>query len=191
MSSWHPFATKVVIPTAPQSLSFTGGGRKIVWHTTEGSSIEGAEGAYRAAGVCPHLTLQVKGLKRTLHQHLSLAVAGSALAHPFGPQTNRANAIQVELVGFAEKSGLLRAVDYYYIGRLARWIDREYGNGDGRMIGYRGVAWRKPRRLTGAGWVATSGQVGHMHCPGNNHRDPGTGFRPGLVLAGSKLSRKP
>jgi hypothetical protein len=101
MAVWHPNAKRVPIPSAPQNLTFTGGGHKLVWHTTEGSSIEGAESAYRAAGVCPHFTIALVNGHRVLHQHLPLDVAASALKHDSGPQTNRANAIQVEIVGFA------------------------------------------------------------------------------------------
>jgi hypothetical protein len=172
---WHPGAKRVIIPGVPD-LRFGVGGKKLVWHTTEGSSIEGAEGAYRASTSIPHFTIQVVGLRRILHQHLPIDRAATALQHTFGPETNRANAIQVEIVGFAAQSGSWSRATYFWLYWLARWISKHAG-----VPMSTPVTWRKPVRLSPAGFVQASGHVGHMHVPGNSHTDPGIGFHIGRV----------
>lgn len=175
---WHPGARKVLIPTAPQNLQFTGGGKKLVWHSTEGSGIEGAVGAYKASGVCPHFTIQVRAGERTLYQHLPINRAASALRHPAGtPATNTANAIQVEIVGFAENSAHWSMSMYHYLHLLAKWVHEHYG-----VPMRETVNWRSPTRLHGAGFVQYEGHCGHMHVPANDHGDPGTGFHIFYVL---------
>jgi hypothetical protein len=52
---------------------------KLVWHTTEGSSIEGAIGAYRQHNSWPHFTLDPQTGR--LVQHLPLNRAGRSLEH--------------------------------------------------------------------------------------------------------------
>lgn len=176
MRDWHPNAKRVPITTAPV-LTFTGGGRKLVWHTTEGSSAEGAFGAYRNAGVAPHFTIALVNGRRKLYQHIPLSKAASALRHPSGPDTNRANAIQVEIVGFARQSPHWDPQMYHYLRLLALFVNREFG-----VPMAEHVNWQSPRRLTGAEFFKYSGHIGHMHVPGNDHSDPGAGFREGIIL---------
>lgn len=174
---WHPNAKHVPIEEAPRWLHYTGGGHKVAWHTTEGSSVEGAVAAYHAAGVCPTFTISVRGGRRTLLQHLPINRAASALRHQSGtPATNTANVIQVEIVGFAEQSGRWPDATYYWLHHLARWCRIHFDVPLSTEVG-----WRRPTRLTGIEWVRASGHVGHMHCPGNDHADPGNGFRIGKV----------
>lgn len=174
---WHPNAKRVIIPSAPQGLTFTGGGRKLTWHTTEGSSADGAVGAYRASGVCPHFTIGLEHNRRVLLQHLPLNRAASALKHSSGPETNRANNWQVEIVGFAAKSAVWDDQLYHYLKLLAQFINRHC---DVPMR--ESVNWRKPTRLSGGGFYSYSGHLGHMHAPGNDHTDPGTGFHIGKII---------
>jgi hypothetical protein len=175
--TWHPGARRVIIPTAPQNLHYTGGGHKLVWHTTEGNGIDGAVGAYKANGNCPHFTIEVIDGKRTLYQHLPLEVAASALRHDSGPATNTANCIQVEIVGFAGESGRWPMSKYHYLHLLATYCHRHFN-----VPLATPVDWSTPHRLSGAQWVNAKGHVGHVHCPGNDHTDPGTGFHIGHVL---------
>lgn len=171
----HPGAHWTPIAGVP-SLTFTGGGKKLVFHTTEGSSADGAIATYRQTKSVPHFTIQVKGLKRTLHQHIDINRAATALQHTFKPETNRANAIQVEIVGFASKSGSWSRATYFYLYWLARWVRKHYG-----VPLTSTVSWSKPVRLTAPAFVKYAGQCGHVHVPGNSHTDPGTGFHAGRV----------
>lgn len=177
---WHPSARQVIIPEAPNNLKFTGGGKKLVWHTTEGPDIDGAVGAYHQAGVAPHFTIQVKDGRRTLYQHLPINRAASALRHPGGPATNTANAIQVEIVGFAAGSGEWSQAMYRYLWHLARWVHDHFGV----PMTTDGVLWRNPVRMSGDKFYNYSGHCGHVHVPGNDHSDPGRGFHIGYVLHG-------
>ena len=99
---------------------------KLVWHTTEGSSIEGAIGAYRQHNSWPHFTLDPQ--TGQLVQHLPLNRAGRSLEHRCGTvETNRAHAIQVELVGLAKESSAWNSARYEQIARLARQIEAAVG----------------------------------------------------------------
>ena len=69
---------------------------KIVHHTTEGSSADGAFDAYRNSNNIPHFTVD----DMTIYQHVDTDQAASALRHPSGTtETNRSAAVQIELVG--------------------------------------------------------------------------------------------
>lgn len=149
----------------------------MVWHTTEGNGIDGAVGAYHANGNCPHFTIEVLKGRRTLYQHLPLDRAASALRHPSGPETNRANCIQVEIVGLASQSGDWPMSKYHYLHLLATYVNRHFG-----VPLSTPVDWTTPPRLSGQAWVNAHGHLGHVHCPNNDHTDPGPRFHIGHVL---------
>lgn len=158
----------------PGTSSMTGGGHKIVWHTTEGSTVAGAFGAYKASGAYPHFTLGEDGIA---YQHLPLSQYATALQH-IGPyETNRANAIQVEIVGFASESGGWSDGRYAEIAALARHIEDEFN-----VKRKAGVSFDHPSRLSGSAFVNYEGHCGHVHVPNNSHYDPGPGFRIGKVI---------
>lgn len=174
---WHPGAIRQALPDAGP---FTGGGRKLVWHTTEGSSYPGTS-LYH--GTCPHFTCDVK--RRRLFQHVALSRAAKALEHPPGTgETNHDHAIQVELVGFAAQTGGWTDGDYAFIASLARFIEH---NAD---VPRRAVTPWNRVRLSWPAWHSFSGHCGHMHVPANSHTDPGKSFQIGKVLDRlSKLER--
>lgn len=149
---------------------------KLVWHTTEGSSIDGAIGAYRQHNSWPHFTLDPKSGR--LVQHLPLNRAGRALEHRGGTvETNRAHVIQVELLGFAKESSGWSSERYERIARLARQIEAAVG------VPRRAFATftLSGQRLTDTAWLHGAGHCGHQHVPHNNHTDPGA-LRIDLIL---------
>ena len=77
---------------------------KLLLHTTEGSTAEGAIGAYRANNSWPHVTVDPKRKRRI--QHLPLNVPARALRNTSTPgETNRSPVvIQVEIVGQAKNT---------------------------------------------------------------------------------------
>jgi hypothetical protein len=164
---WHPDAVRVPMEDAG---SFTGGGSKIVHHTTEGGSIAGAESAYRSKRAAPHFTFDHDA--DILHQHIPLNQAARALRHPSGPETNRGGhrVIQIEHVGFAATSHDWSDAAYARIAALCRWIESNIGGSPVRdaTVSFGAGA----PRLSGAAWVAYTGHIGHMHAPGNDHIDP-------------------
>ena len=177
MTDWHPHAIRVPGRTAGPQV---GGGRKIVWHTTEGHSASGAIAAYRAHGGWPTFTLEyVADGRSRIYQHMGISQAARALRHPSGPETNRANAVQVEIVGFARDAPTWSRAQYRAIARLARWIEHAWG-----VPRRTGVRFGTPARRMGATeFFRYAGHCGHAHVPHNDHVDPGA-LRINLVLNG-------
>lgn len=156
------------------------GGRKLLLHSTEGTTIEGAVAAYRARNVWPHITVDCP--ERRVVEHLPLEVAGRSLRNePGGVETNRAGAVlvQIEMVGFAgtpESIGSSADLDWFgreVVAPIAaltgiplttgvRWVAYPSSYGEG-------AAQRVPAAL----WAGLSGLVGHQHAPENDHGDPG------------------
>lgn len=160
--------------------TFTGGGWKLVWHTTE-SPWEAVDSMVRvldAKNAAPHFVIGGrKGYKFPIVvQCIPLNRAARALEHNGGPETNRANAIQVEICEYTHNAphwddNMLKA-----LANLTNWIQNRVS------IPFRNPrSFQNPVKYTGAGWVNATGHVGHVHCPGNTHTDP-TGFRCSRML---------
>lgn len=151
---------------------FTGGGRKLLIHTTEGGTLDSVVSTLRAKRAGVHFVID----PRTGHviQCIPLNRAGRGLAHPSGPETNRANVIQIEVVGFAAQTGDWPDKYYYNLAQLARAIRRRFPF-PAKLRGF-----HRPKRFTGNGFVDFAGICGHVHVPGNDHWDPGTGFNGAL-----------
>lgn len=166
-SVWHPNAKRV---PHQDSGPFVNGKPKLVWHTTEGRSLP------NYGGSAPHFTLDPK--TGDLWQHIPIDRAARALAHPPGtPETNRARAIQVELIGFAGTTQDWSEQEYARIASLARWIERNAGVPRRSTVNFTVPA----DRLSGQAFVDYSGHIGHAHVPGNDHWDPGR-FRIDRVI---------
>lgn len=165
---WHPGATRVQVQGGIGKYLHVPA--KLVWHTTEGSSLPSYSGSH------PHFTLNPK--TGQLWQHISIASGAMALLHPTGTvETNRAHAIQVELIGRAAETGGWPASYYERIAKLARWIEAHGGVRRDCTVGFSNT----PHRLTDQGWLSYSGHLGHQHVPHNTHWDPGS-FRIQEVL---------
>lgn len=162
-SVWHPAAARVPHIDAGE---FTGGGHKLVWHTTE------TKGLPDYGGTSPHFTIDpVSG---RLWQHIPIDRAARALKAG-GP--NFWNTIQVEIIGYAEYSQDWSDGEYAHLAGLARWIERNAG-----VPRWCGVKFRiGVGRLSPDEFRSYAGHCGHMHVPGNDHYDPGN-FRIGRVL---------
>jgi hypothetical protein len=184
--SWLPGVARVAGMSAGAHV---GGGWKITHHTTEGSTAAGAVAAYRRHGGWPHFTAAWDGRRLRLRQHLPLELAARALVNPPGDgwETNRARTIQIEHVGFARNTGRWSAARYGAIADLCRWIEGSTGCPRRRMPG---VDFAHPHRLSPRGFHVGAGHHGHDHVPGNDHSDPGTGFRIAVVLAEDARARR-
>ena len=183
VSVWHPSAKRQQLEDAG---SFTGGGHKFVIHTTEGSTLEGAFETVKGNGFAPHFILEVKSGRRRLVQCIPIDRAARALAHDSGPETNRANCIQVAVVGCTERKQAVKlghlelwvpnwSPDIYkHLHLLMLWTHSHFGvpmRADHPFVGQPGYA-----RLSGQAFVNAVGLVGHCHAPlaaGNDHTDPG------------------
>lgn len=170
MSDWYPNAVR---EPGNSGGSFIGVPARGVLHTTEGSSYAGALGAYRANNSWPHLTVTYEGQRFGCFQHLPVSVAARALKHPAGTvETNRANAIQIEIVG---RAATITSMPVGYkdgLRDLMRWIEVNANVARRSAVQFVANAGNSVR-LTSSRWNTYSGWCGHMHVPSNDHTDPG------------------
>ncbi|WP_454692885.1 N-acetylmuramoyl-L-alanine amidase [Achromobacter aegrifaciens] len=164
-----PFATWR--PISGSSGPHLGGPYKIVHHTTEGSSAQGAMAAFRQNRSDPHFTVDGSDI----YQHIDTAEGARALRNDAGgAQTNRDSAVQIELVGFAHLPKDGRALTN--LARLCRWIEAEHGVPrvwpSGRPLPARNGRDPGGHNRDVATWDARGGHYGHCHVPENTHWDP-------------------
>lgn len=165
-----PFATWK--PISGSSGPHTGGPFKIVHHTTEGSTAQGAMQAFATKRSDPHFTVDAT----RIYQHIDTAEGARALRNaPGGVQTNRDSAVQIELVGFAHLPKNPDALAR--LARLCRWIEATHGvprvwpagpPKPARQGKDPGGHVRDP-----AIWDTRAGHYGHSQVPENTHWDPG------------------
>lgn len=159
-------------PISGGSGSYLAGPFRIVHHTTEGSSAEGAMAAYKKHKADPHFTVS----STAILQHVDTAVAARALRNPpGGVQTNRHSAIQIEVVGFAGKLKSKKALTN--VARLCRWIEATHNVPQLWPSSYAKPATAAGRDPGGhdrspATWASKGGHYGHCHVPENTHWDP-------------------
>jgi hypothetical protein len=151
--------------------------RKLVIHTTEGSSIEGAVGAYRQNNSWPHETDDYRtGITPRACGHLTPDRAARSLKNRSGgPETNRDGVYQIEVVGFAQQP---EGINWARFGReRVGPLCRELGIPLTSTVVW--VAYpssygeNASQRLPGSAWDVYEGLLGHQHVPENDHGDPG------------------
>jgi hypothetical protein len=160
------------MPITGPSGPHLGGPFKIVHHTTEGSSAQGAFDAFRRNRSDPHFTVD----GNAIFQHVDTSMGARALRNePGGVQTNRDGAIQIELVAFAHVPKDVRALTN--VARLCRWLEMTHQVPRDWPAGFPRPAknGRDPggHNRDPAIWDAQSGHYGHCHVPENTHWDPG------------------
>ena len=170
---WHPGAQVIKGESGGSVMNYPPKG---VLHTTEGASASGAIGAYIANNSWPHFTISFEKGWAQLWQHLPIDTAARALRHPpLTVQTNRANVIQVEIVGRAALASSFPRTYLDGIASLMRWI--EANAGVPRSSGVPWLTYPPPpgqnARMSKTAWLAYSGWCGHQHVPRNTHGDPG------------------
>ena len=176
-----PFAEWMEI--SGSSGSYTSGPFKIVHHTTEGSSAQGAFAAFRANRSDPHFTVD----SSKIYQHIDTSKAARALRNAAGGvQTNRDSAIQIEVVGFAHRPKVMATLKN--VQKLCNWLEAEHGipklwpNGLPKPA----VNGRDPggHNRNAANWDGKGGHYGHSQVPENTHWDPGyTATEAAFVIA--------
>lgn len=163
-----PFAEQC--PISGSSGSYTGGVFKIVHHTTEGGSAEGAIAAFRSNRSDPHFTVDAS----KIYQHIDTDTAARSLRNaPGGVQTNRERALQIEVVGFAGKAK--NKATLKNVARLCRWLEQTHGV---PLVWPAGLPKPPVNGKDPGGHVrsldawAKGGHFGHCHVPENTHWDP-------------------
>lgn len=176
-------------PATRAGGSFVTSAYRSVWHSTEGSSLAGAEGAYRNHGGWPHFTVDPKTKERV--QHYPLNVSSRALQNDAGGvETNRHGAIQVEIVGFAASMRDLPADQAAWLGtEVMRPIHRALGipytapRCYDQRDGFTLASETAPQRMTYATWLGFRGACLHQHVPENDHWDAGALPLPAMMRA--------
>lgn len=165
-----PFATWK--PISGPSGSHTGGPFKIVHHTTEGSTAEGAFAAFRANRSDPHFTID----SAKIYQHIDTGQAARALRNPSGGvETNRDSAVQIEVVGFAHRPKTRATLEN--VRQLCRWIETTHNIPQVWPNGFPKPATASGRDPGGhnrnaTNWDTKAGHFGHSNVPENVHWDP-------------------
>lgn len=178
MEPWCPWATRDVVFN--DAGPYTGGPFRGVLHTTEGSSYAGARAAYAASGNGPHFTVAAD----SVHQHVALDRASTALMHPTGTiDTNKLSAVQIEIVGFAAHP---EALPLENVRRLMVWIEGQTGIKPiaPKFLAYPASAGNSAVRFSGVMWKNFGGWCGHEHVPFNDHGDPGAIDIASLLVRG-------
>ena len=176
-----PFATQK--PISGSSGDYTGTPFKIIHHTTEGRTAQAAMDAYAAKKADPHFTID----GTTIFQHIDTGKGARALKNPpGGVETNRARALQMEVVAFAGKEKPLATLKN--VARLCRWLEAEHDvpsvwpAGPPKTAKNGGDPGGHKRDVTL--WTTKGGHYGHCHVPENVHWDPAyTTAEAAFVLA--------
>jgi len=157
---------------------FTGGGKKFLLHTTEGGSVD-SNTVLLAHRNTPQLLLgkEPSRVHWTLIQFLPFTLAGKTLQNDVGDgyQTNRANVVQMEIVGAT--SEIPSWTDNMY-ERLANVLTLVRHRFEFPLIAR---DFSNPRRMPDAEFVQYAGILGHVHAPDNDHTDPER-LREGFLL---------
>lgn len=146
-----------------------------VLHTTEGGSLSGADQTFDKNRDWPHLAIEPS--TRTVVQYIPLNVGSRALADGNGTlATNSAHAVQIEIVGFAEKAPQFTTEQLQFIKDVMRQIEDLVPiprTADRSFLDASGVNRTPGNRMTVQEWAVFSGWCGHQHVPGQTHWDPG------------------
>ncbi len=149
---------------------------KIVHHTTEGSTAEGALTALGSAHADSHFVVgRNKADEQVILQLIDTSEAARALRNaPGGVETNKDNAIQIEVVGFAGKAK--DPATLANVAKLCRWIEETHGVAKVWPSGLPKVAvnGQDPghHNRDATNWTTKSGHYGHSQVPENTHWDP-------------------
>lgn len=178
MTDWYPPA--IVNKSVKRGASFIAGvPARGVLHTTEGRSFSPKTDSYGGWHTAyPHFTLIEDSSGVLIYQHIPINVAARALKNlEGGVQTNRAHAIQIELVGMASQSANFSEQMLGAISTWMRWVEHETGVrpvAPLEFVGRAGGSGETARsRMSSNEWLAFNGWCGHQHVPENDHWDPG------------------
>jgi hypothetical protein len=164
---------------------FAGGGNKWVWHITVSSwnTVDAMFDVLKAKRAAPHLIIGGRaGVARpVVIQCIPFSLAGRALEHPSGPETNRANAIQVEICATVADVAEFTEEKYKAFANLVRLTNRTVPPSR-RVPRVLARPFRNTARFGGQAFFDAEGHCGHMHVPLNSHSDPTTGFKGSHIL---------
>lgn len=173
MDIWHPRAQQVTPADGHTGLDFVGAPWKIVLHTTETDTYTPTQSSYFGNPFWPHATLT----QDTIYQHLPIDLGGYALYADGTVETNRANAIQCEIVWRAANPDWPDAL-LVTLADWVRWVQAQTGVptvfAEMWRAGVTVASVDSPIRFGRQEWLDFTGICGHSNVPGgNDHWDPG------------------
>lgn len=153
---------------------------KIVLHTTESAGLPSFSGN--------HPNLAYVPATRKWYHCTPINGSSTALSNDGSHQTNRANVVQVEIIGYAKDSGKLPQTAIDDLGAFVAWMHKEWG-----VPLTAAPKWTGPNttaRMSWSQYVAFKGVLGHQHVPGNTHWDPGQ-INAAAIIAAAKKHLEP
>jgi hypothetical protein len=149
-----------------------------VLHTTESKSFAPSSTDYGGWHKSyPHFTLVERSGGVTMYQHIPIDTAARALRNARGGvQTNRARAIQIEIVGRAAESAQMPEAKLDALSRWMRWVEEQTGVRRKAPLEFRGgeaYGLQGAGRMSNQDWLVFDSWCGHQHVPENTHWDPG------------------
>ena len=175
MEAFYPGAKQIIF-VGPTGGSYVGAPFRGVIHTTQSVSYTPSKFEYYGHSNPPHFTVAKSANGARVFQHYSIKVAARALANADGGvQTNRQNAIQIEIAWRAENIAALPLPMKDALRALIRWISREC-NIQRRappFLGHEAFGSGSAARMEFEEWNSFNGWCGHQHVPENVHWDPG------------------
>lgn len=173
MELWHPRAERVQPADGRTGLAFIGVPWKIVLHTTESTGYSPSTANYFGNPYWPQATLT----KGTIYQHLPIDIGGYALYGDGTVQTNRANAVQSEIVWRAADPDWPDAL-LDTVADWVSWVQAQVGVptvfAEMFREGVTVASVDSPIRFGDQEWLDFNGICGHSNVPGgNDHWDPG------------------
>ncbi len=185
MATWLPGVDR------DESIFEPGGGSYVdgppfrgVIHTTEGGW-DSSMGVFRSKLTAPHVMAAPPSHPDgpRIVQFIPLDRSAYAAANlSGGVETNRANALQVEIVAFAKSSHEMSDEDLEWIGRVVVGPMTRHAPGPIKMdtveffgedAGFTLAVTTARQRMSPDQWLAFNGWCGHQHLPENEHWDPG------------------
>lgn len=163
-------------------LTYTGGPWKLVYHSAEGSTMEGLINTFkRNPGIASQLGMCWKTQRKV--QFISLFHSGKALRNlPGGVQTNRDKVIQIEIVDFWTQTPNIPDSGLRFLGEGLAEIWLAVGGAFKLELGYKPLVGPEdgytarvdaPQRYSAAEWDEFNAVAGHCNVPENEHTDPG------------------
>lgn len=162
--AWYPEAIKSVI--GKDAGTFLSGCPKGVLHTTEGSTAEGAIGAFNANNSWPHWLVDFNGI---VWQFIDSNRAARALRNlAGGVETNREPVWQIEIVGFAARPESMTIKQRDALRKLMRWVEATHGVlPKTPPLPFASRYGQPGTRMGPSMWKSYSGWCGHSHVPEN------------------------
>lgn len=176
--TWLDRFQKVWYPHTP-GLRYSEDIRAVLFHSTEGSTFEGADSVFRRSMSAPHFT--VDPWRELRVQHIDTDLASYALQNlAGGVETNTAGVIQIEVVGYTDDA---KAAEHgrpgFALSQLSEWQYRWLGE---QVLAL--ILAAHPQiphqvyvgpRMTGPEWTAWPGGIcSHKDAPENHHWDTAT-----------------